>query len=107
MIELSGEGQKNIWRYHDNLLPCHFGKGDTSYGSYVPDVPGCIAVGDTPEETLKLLQEALQEHLELLQRDGDIIPNPSPVSAIAYDHATEAVYHVDVELPCEGEKRAI
>jgi predicted RNase H-like HicB family nuclease len=81
-------------------------KGDTSYGSYVPDIPGCVAVGDTPEETLKLLQEALQEHLELMQRDGDIIPNPSPVSAIAYDHATEAVYHVNVELPCKGDKRA-
>jgi predicted RNase H-like HicB family nuclease len=82
-------------------------KGDTSYGSYVPDIPGCVAVGDTPEETLKLLQEALQEHLELMQRDGDIIPNPSPVSNIAYDHTTEAVYHVDVELPCKGEERAI
>ena len=81
-------------------------KGDTSYGSYVPDVPGCVAVGETPEETLRLLQEALQEHLELMQRDGDIIPNPSSVSDIAYDHMTEAVYRVDVELPCKGEKRA-
>ena len=68
--------------------------------------PGCVAVGDTPEETLKLLQEALQEHLELMQRDGDIIPNPSLASAIVYDHATEAVYHVNVELPCKGDKCA-
>ena len=81
-------------------------KGETSYGSYAPDVLGCVAVGDTPEETLKLLQEALQEHLELLQRDGDIIPNPSPVSDIAYDHTIEAVYHVNAELPCKGEKHA-
>jgi predicted RNase H-like HicB family nuclease len=82
-------------------------KGDTSYGSYVPDIPGCIAVGDTPEETLQLMQEALQEHLELLQRDGDAIPSPSPIDAIAYDHATEVVREVNVDLQQhKGERRA-
>ena len=81
-------------------------KGDTSYGSYVPDIPGCIAVGDTPEETLKLMQEALQEHLDLMQKDDDIIPDPSPISSIAYDQQTETVHKVDVELQYKGERRA-
>jgi predicted RNase H-like HicB family nuclease len=81
-------------------------KGDTSYGSYVPDIPGCIAVGDTPEETLKLMQEALQEHLDLMQEDGDIIPDPSPISSIAYDQQTETVHKVDVELQYKGKRRA-
>jgi predicted RNase H-like HicB family nuclease len=77
-------------------------KGDTSYGSYVPDIPGCIAVGETPEETLKLMQEALQEHLELMQKDGDVIPDPSPMSAIIYDTDTETVHEVKVELQHRG-----
>jgi predicted RNase H-like HicB family nuclease len=81
-------------------------KGDTSYGSYVPDVPGCIAVGDTPEETLKLMQEALQEHLDLMQRDGEIIPDPSPINSIVYDQQTETVHKVNVELQSRGEKCA-
>jgi len=73
-------------------------KGETSYGSYVPDVPGCVAVGDTPDEVLKLMQEALQEHLALLQKDGDVIPHPSPVNTIEYDKDTETVHEVKVEL---------
>jgi len=81
-------------------------KGDTSYGSYVPDIPGCIAVGDTPEETLKLMQEALQEHLALMQKDGDVIPNPSPIAVIEHDENTETVHEVKVELQHIGERYA-
>jgi predicted RNase H-like HicB family nuclease len=76
------------------------------HGSYVPDIPGCIAVGDTPEETLKLMQEALQEHLDLMQKDGDIIPDPSPITSIVYDQQTETVHEVDVELQYKGARRA-
>ncbi len=35
-------------------------KGVTSYGAYVPDLPGCIAVGETMEETLELVKEAIE-----------------------------------------------
>jgi len=42
-------------------------KGPTSYGAYSPDVPGCVAVGDTPEEVEQLMREALQSHLQLMQ----------------------------------------
>ncbi len=56
-------------------------KGETSYGAYSPDVPGCVAVGDTEEETLELMQEALQAHLELMAQDGDPMPNANYVNA--------------------------
>jgi predicted RNase H-like HicB family nuclease len=36
-------------------------KGESFYGAYSPDVPGCVAVGDTREEALQLFREALQE----------------------------------------------
>ncbi|MUL37483.1 type II toxin-antitoxin system HicB family antitoxin [Gloeocapsopsis dulcis] len=49
-------------------------KGETSYGAYVPDLPGCVAVAETTEEVEFLIKEAIQFHLEMLQ---DEIPTPA------------------------------
>jgi len=54
-----------------------FEKGPTSYGAYVPDLPGCVAVGDTLEEVERLIQEAIQFHIEGMREDGDTIPEPT------------------------------
>lgn len=48
----------------------------TGYSAYVPDVPGCIAAGDTREEVIRLMSEALPDHLELMREDGEEIPEP-------------------------------
>ena len=40
------------------------------FGAYVPDLPGCVAVGDTQDEVLALIQEAIGLHLEMLREDG-------------------------------------
>jgi predicted RNase H-like HicB family nuclease len=52
-------------------------KGPTSYGAYVPDLPGCVAAGDTREEVVKLIQEAIEFHIEALKEDGEPVPPPS------------------------------
>lgn len=52
-------------------------KGKTSYGAYVPDLPGCVAAGETREEVLRLIYEAIEFHIEGLKEDGEIIPEPS------------------------------
>ncbi|MGL5941692.1 MAG: type II toxin-antitoxin system HicB family antitoxin [Waterburya sp.] len=52
-------------------------KGENSYGAYIPDLPGCVAVGDTVEEVKTLIQEAIEFHLEGMIEDGDEIPQPS------------------------------
>ena len=52
-------------------------KGPTSYGAYVPDLPGCIAVGETREEALASIHEAIELHLEGLKDDGQPIAAPS------------------------------
>jgi len=39
-------------------------EGSSSFGAYVPDLPGCIAVGETKQETLQLIREAIEFHLE-------------------------------------------
>lgn len=49
-------------------------KGESSYGAFVPDLPGCIAVGETEQEVIVLIQEAIQFHLEDLQSEGRPIP---------------------------------
>lgn len=51
-------------------------KGPTSYGAYVPDLPGCVAVGKSLAEVRKLIAEAVPMHLEGLREDGLSMPNP-------------------------------
>jgi predicted RNase H-like HicB family nuclease len=57
-------------------------KGDQSYGAYAPDLPGCIAVGETPEETERLMREAIALHLRGLREDG--LPIPAPATTADY-----------------------
>jgi predicted RNase H-like HicB family nuclease len=51
-------------------------KGESSYGAYVPDLPGCVAVGETEAEVKHLIQEAIEFHLEDLAESGSLIPPP-------------------------------
>jgi predicted RNase H-like HicB family nuclease len=52
-------------------------KSDEGYGAYVPDLPGCVAVGDTVDETEGLIREAIVLHLAAMREQGDQIPEPS------------------------------
>ena len=49
-------------------------KGEHSYGAYSPNVPGCVAVGDTREEVEQLMKEALQEHLQMMREENLPLP---------------------------------
>ena len=51
----------------------------TNYSAHAPDVPGCVAVGDTPEECRRNMKEALAFHLEGTLEDGLSIPQPEYV----------------------------
>jgi len=53
-------------------------RGENSWGAHVPDLPGCVAVGDTREEVVQLIREAIDFHIEGLRQDG--LPVPSPAS---------------------------
>jgi predicted RNase H-like HicB family nuclease len=57
-------------------------EGESSFGAHVPDLPGCVAVAETKEEVLKLIQEAIEFHLEGMREDGEPIPAPS--SSVEY-----------------------
>ena len=60
-------------------------KGDSSYGAYVPDLPGCFAIGETLQEVQTLIDEAIEFHIEGLQEDGDNVPQPSLNISVQYD----------------------
>lgn len=57
-------------------------EGETSFGAYVPDLPGCVAVADTRDEVLRLIEEAIEFHIDGLRQDSQAIPVPS--SSIEY-----------------------
>jgi predicted RNase H-like HicB family nuclease len=57
-------------------------KGPTSWGAYVPDLPGVISVGDSREEVEQLIQEAIELHLEGLREEGMSIPSPSSFAGV-------------------------
>jgi predicted RNase H-like HicB family nuclease len=62
-------------------------QGPSSYGAYVPDLPGCIAVGETRDETLELIHEAIEFHLDGIKQEGLSIPQPHSSSEFVEIHA--------------------
>ena len=52
-------------------------KAGENYSAYVPDLPGCIAAGESIAEVQKLIRHAIEMHLEGMREDGTPIPQPS------------------------------
>ena len=57
-------------------------KANRNYSAYVPDLPGCIAAGDTVAEVTELMREAIKMHIEGLIEDG--LEVPQPTSSVEY-----------------------
>ncbi len=55
-------------------------KGASGFGGHVPDLPGCIAAGQTREEVVRLITEAIEFHIEGLREAGEPVPPPSSAS---------------------------
>lgn len=55
---------------------------DSAYGVIVPDLPGCHSAGDTLNEALENVAEAIDFHLEGMAEDGEKIPAPSDLGAL-------------------------
>jgi len=61
-------------------------KGPTSWGAYVPDLPGVIPVGDSRDDVERLIQEAIRFHLEGMREQGIPIPSPSSFAGVVEIH---------------------
>jgi predicted RNase H-like HicB family nuclease len=57
-------------------------KGPESYGAYAPDLPGCGVAGETRDEVLELIAEAIKLHLEALAQDGVDAPAASAIEIV-------------------------
>lgn len=57
-------------------------QAEDNFSAYVPDLPGCVAVGDTPAEVARLIRGAIEMHLEGLAEDG--LPAPEPSVRVEY-----------------------
>lgn len=55
-------------------------RGENSWGAHVPDLPGCVAVGETREAVLQLIREAIDLHIKSLRDDGVVVPSPASES---------------------------
>ncbi|GAA1468764.1 type II toxin-antitoxin system HicB family antitoxin [Nocardiopsis exhalans] len=54
---------------------------DGAFGAWSPGLPGCVALGDTEEETLREMHETVRGHLAVLRERGEAVPEPSTVAA--------------------------
>ena len=57
-------------------------QGPTSFGAYVPDLPGCVAAGETKAEALQLIREAIELHISDLKSEGREAPKATSVSEV-------------------------
>lgn len=52
-------------------------RGPSSWGAWVPDLPGCVAAGETRADVEQLIREAIDAHIESLSEHGEAVPEPS------------------------------
>jgi predicted RNase H-like HicB family nuclease len=55
-------------------------KTDSNYSAYVPDLPGCVATGDTVAATEIEIRDAIRFHIEGLEQDGLTVPSPTSIA---------------------------
>ncbi len=73
-------------------------KAPNNYAAYAPDVLGCVSVGDTWDEMLAMMREALEFHIESMQENGELIPEPRSSLADAMRHHLSALDEIDEEF---------
>jgi predicted RNase H-like HicB family nuclease len=56
-----------------------FEKTKNNYSAYVPDLPGCVATGQTVKETENEIREAIEFHIKGLREDGLVVPQPASI----------------------------
>jgi predicted RNase H-like HicB family nuclease len=70
-------------------------KANGNYSAHVLDVDGCVATGDTVEETVANMREALEFHFEAMAEDGEPIPESEAI-----------VEYVEIEVPQPAKRKA-
>jgi predicted RNase H-like HicB family nuclease len=85
--EAGGPEEGREWRMMRYMVVIE--RGEASWGAHVPDLPGCVAVGETSAELLHLISEAMELHIDGLKQDGLAVPAPSSEGEIVEVGAAE------------------
>jgi len=64
-------------RFSRQVNPILIAETRTGYSAQVPDLPGCIATGQTVDQVKTRMQRAIEMHIAAMQADGEKIPEPS------------------------------
>jgi predicted RNase H-like HicB family nuclease len=72
---------------------------NTDFWIDIPDIPGCVSSGETPEEAMKNFEEALSFHLQGLIEDGDALPAPRSLEDVlkTQEDPYDQAYMVDID----------
>ena len=75
-----------------------FEREGNSWGTYVPDLPGCVAVGKSKEKVQTLIVEAIEFHIEGLRLAGEEIPKPT-TKLPAHKTSGETLEFIETQVP--------
>ncbi|PIW00525.1 MAG: hypothetical protein CO108_16905 [Deltaproteobacteria bacterium CG_4_9_14_3_um_filter_63_12] len=78
-------------------------KANANFSAYVPDLPGCIATGETLEEVEQLLRKAIELHVQGLREDGLAVPQPT--SQVTYLEVAALIEGVGCRPKCRPNAR--
>ena len=62
---------------------------ESDFGVEFPDFPGCVTAGSSLDDARAMAQEALQGHIECMEKEGVCVPRPSSLEAVVADHNNE------------------
>ena len=79
------------------VYPAIIEQTDENYCLYFPDLPGCVASGDTVEKVVELAQSAAQEYLWELEHDDEEIPAATPTKSLSLNDG-DAICIIDVAM---------
>jgi len=79
--------EARLRRYYPAIID----REGSHYGISFPDFPGCVSSGATPEEAIEGGREALAGHVDLMIRDGDAVPEPTPLEAVTWEEDEDVV----------------
>ena len=71
-----------MWPTHSKYTVVIEQADDGSFSVHVPDLPGCASTGDTREEAVDMIREAIRGHLQILREHGDTVPPPRSTATV-------------------------
>lgn len=89
------------------LYPAVIEQGNSGFGVFFPDLPGCTSGGDTVEEAINNAHEALSLHLAGMIEDGDPLPAATPLDQVTTDDDVQVAHITLIRVPVTGKTQRI